>query len=330
MSSIFIWNSISILHPLLHKPATPMENGEIDVPDIPTDHRIDVVLLTEVNLSNPNGDPDLEGRPRELRSTSQGLITGVSTKRRIRDTAKIRRDVNLFVENEALEARIEGLFEDDEESEGEEHEDSQEDETQNEDGQDQQEDEELTTEAIDERTWSRFWDVRMFGGTLSAVKVGGEGDDEDGVTGSQITGPWQVGMGKSIDPINIVDVGITRSVQNTEGDQGTMGRQPVVEYGLYRQHMHYSPYASYGNIQKADLSVMWEALRWMHDHTRASMRPDIKWKGVYVIEHDHELGLMPAHEATGLISVEGEPENYQVSVADEPEGVTIHTLVGDE
>jgi CRISPR-associated protein Cas7/Csd2 subtype I-C len=277
-----------------------MQDDEMKGPDIQPDHRIDAVLLTEVKLSNPNGDPDLEGRPRELRSTGQGLITGVATKRRIRDTARIRHGVNLFVENEALEDRVEGLF----------------------DG----EDDAPTTETIDERAWSEFWDVRMFGGTLSAVKIG----DGDGVRGSQITGPWQVGMGKSLDPINIVDVGITRSVQNTEGDQGTMGRQPVVEYGLYRQHMHYSPYASYGDVEKTDLDVMWDALAWMHDHTRASMRPDVSWRGIYLIEHDNELGSMPAHRATDLIEVEGEPEDYTVTLPDEkPDGVTIHTLVHD-
>lgn len=278
-----------------------MDDAELKGPDIKSNHRIDAVLLTEVNLSNPNGDPDLEGRPRELRSTGQGLITGVSTKRRLRDTARIRHGVNLFVEDEALESRVEGLFE--------------------------EQDEEPTSEEIDKKAWSKFWDVRMFGGTLSAVKIGENGD---GVRGSQITGPWQVGMGKSVDPINVVDVGITRSVQNTEGEQGTMGRQPVVEYGLYRQHMHYSPYASYGKVHKKDLDIMWDALAWMHDHTRSTMRPDIKWKGVYLIEHDDEMGSLPAHEATRLVSVEGEPENYQVSVADEPKGITIHNLFEGE
>jgi len=277
-----------------------MENDQLNGPDIEPDHRIDAVLLTEVNLSNPNGDPDLEGRPRKLRSTGQGLITGVSTKRRLRDTACIRHGVNLFVEDEALESRIEGLFD---------------------------EDDELTTEEIDSKAWSKFWDVRMFGGTLSAVKVG---EDDDAVRGSQITGPWQVGMGKSVDPINVVDVGITRSVQNTEGEQGTMGRQPVVEYGLYRQHMHYSPYASYGEVHKTDLDVMWDALAWMHDHTRSSMRPDLSWKGVYLIEHEDELGSLPAQDAADLISVHGEPEDYEVNVADAPDGITIHPLLNGE
>jgi CRISPR-associated protein Csd2 len=277
-----------------------MDDSTLNGPDIAPDHRIDVVLLTEVNLSNPNGDPDLEGRPRKLRSTGQGLITGVSTKRRLRDTARIRHDVNLFVENQALESRIEDLFD---------------------------EDDTPTTAAIDDKAWSKFWDVRMFGGTLSAVKIG---EENDAARGSQITGPWQVGMGKSIDPINVVDVGITRSVQNTEGEQGTMGRQPVVEYGLYRQHMHYSPYASFGEVEKKDLDVLWDALEWMHDHTRSSMRPNIHWKGVYLIEHDNELGDLPAHEATDLISVEGEPTDYQVTVADAPDGITVHTLIGDE
>lgn len=277
-----------------------MDDDELKGPDIDPDHRIDAVLLTEVNLSNPNGDPDLEGRPRKLRSTGQGLITGVSTKRRLRDTARIRHGVNLFVEDEALESRVEGLFD---------------------------EDDEPTAEKIDSKAWSKFWDVRMFGGTLSAVKIGENGD---GVRGSQITGPWQVGMGKSVDPINVVDVGITRSVQNTEGEQGTMGRQPVVEYGLYRQEMHYSPYASYGEVHKGDLDVMWDALTWMHDHTRSSMRPNINWKGVYLIEHEDELGSLPAQEASGLISVHGEPQDYEVNVADAPDGITIHSLLNGE
>ena len=266
---------------------------ELQLPDIDPGRRIDVVLLTEVHLSNPNGDPDLEGRPRQLRSTGQGLITGVCTKRRIRDTAHIRHGVNLFVKNQPLENQIASLFD---------------------------EDEEPATAAIDERAWSRYWDVRMFGGTLSAVKV-------DGARGSQITGPWQVGMGKSLNPVTVKDVGITRSVQNTDGEQGTMGRQEVVEYGLYRQHMHYSPYASIGDVHATDLQVMWDALRWMHDHTRASMRPDIDWKGVYVIEHDSPYGAMPAREATALIEVDGEPGDYAVNVQDEPDGITIHKLV---
>lgn len=281
----------------------PVNDAGMAGPDIQPDSRVDVVLLTEVRLSNPNGDPDLEGRPRTLRSTGQGLITGVATKRRLRDTARIRHGVNLFVEDEALESRIEGLFNG----------------------------EEPTTKEIDERAWSKFWDVRMFGGTLSAVKIGGEEEDEDGVTGSQITGPWQVDIGRSVDEINVVDLGITRSVQNTEGEQGTMGRQPVVEYGLYRQHMHYSPYASYGDVHKKDLDVLWDALRWMHDHTRASMRPDISWKGVYLIEHDDELGSMPAQEATGQITVDGESEDYDIGVPDkedEPDGIEITELVG--
>ena len=270
---------------------------QLKLPDIDPGHRVDAVLLTEVHLSNPNGDPDLEGRPRQLRSTKQGLISGVCTKRRLRDTAHIRHGVNLFVKNQPLESQIKSLFD---------------------------EDQEISTKEIDEKAWSAYWDVRMFGGTLSAVKV-------DGIRGSQITGPWQVGMGKSIHPVTVKDVGITRSVQNTDGEQGTMGRQEIVEYGLYRQHMHYSPYASFGKVFGKDLKIMWDALTWMHDHTRSSMRPDVRWKGVYLIEHESHLGGLPAHEATGLIKVSGEPGAYEVATPEEedfPDGIKdVHVLV---
>src|SRR5437773_12139447 len=54
-------------------------------------HRHDFVLLFDVTDGNPNGDPDACNLPRFDPETTQGLVTDVAIKRKVRDWVHVAR-----------------------------------------------------------------------------------------------------------------------------------------------------------------------------------------------------------------------------------------------
>ena len=140
-----------------------------------------------------------------------------------------------------------------------------------------------------------YYDVRMFGAVMNT-----------GLNAGQVRGPMQMTFARSIDPISILDLSITRQAKTTveRMKSGTteMGRKHVVPYGLYRGYGFYTP--AFGNtVTRDDLKLFWEALVNMLEIDRSAARGHMACRGGYVFSHDSPLGNAPSHKLFDRIKV---------------------------
>lgn len=241
--------------------------------------RHDALLLVEVVDSNPNGDPDAGNQPRTDPETGQGLITDVSLKRKVRDTVATMRSTlpdpdryGIYVTagtalNTVHESAYTALGKN------------------------------ANPETAQQWLAEHFFDIRMFGAVMSTGNQ----------TAGRLTGPVQVGMARSIDPVVPTELAITRVTKTVEGkeEQSEMGSKWIIPYGLYAARIHYS--ASLGTktgVTTADLEILWGTLQTMWDHTRSASRTNITTRGLYVFSHSSALGNAPASTLIDSISIE--------------------------
>ncbi len=249
----------------------------------PIEHRYDFVLLFDVKDGNPNGDPDAGNLPRLDAETGHGIVTDVSLKRKVRnfvDMVKGEPPFEIYVKERAILnqqheraykaiGREDALAGDSKKRKG--------------------------GDAVGQaRDWmcTNFYDVRAFGAVMST-----------GVNAGQVRGPIQMTFGRSIQPIVATEHAITRMAVATEaeaekqqGDNRTMGRKFTVPYALYRSHGFVSSFlAKQTGFGTEDLELLWQALTQMFEHDRSAARGEMSTRGLYVFEHDSELGNAQAH-----------------------------------
>ena len=285
-------------------------------------HRYDFVLLFDVKDGNPNGDPDAGNLPRLDAETGHGLVTDVALKRKVRNFVGLvngeQPPYEIYVKEKAILnnqhkrayigiGREDLLVGDDKKRKG--------------------------GDAVDDaRTWMcrNFFDVRTFGAVMST-----------GINCGQVRGPIQLTFARSVDPIVASEHSITRmavateaEAEKQEGDNRTMGRKHTVPYGLYRAHGFVSAFlAKQTGFSDDDLALFWQALCQMFEHDRSAARGEMTTRGLYVFQHDSELGNAPAHALFERVQVQRNMgvevprsfADYAVSVAadDLPNGVTL-------
>lgn len=259
-------------------------------------NRHDILLLFEVTNGNPNGDPDAGNMPRLEPNTNRGIVSDVCLKRKVRNyisefaPERNGKGFEIFIKSgPALERTI--------------------------------------TQAVQENNGSaeeavkwlcrEFYDIRAFGGVLAV------GDKVmKGSAFGQVRGPVQFTFSQSFDPINPLDITITRLVATTINDESkerTMGSKFVVPYGLYAAKIYVSPaFAERTGFDDRDLEVFFEALNYMFEHDRSAARGEMVIRGIYDFEHvgtQHEnnaeankrearLGCCHAHKLFEGIDVE--------------------------
>jgi CRISPR-associated protein Csd2 len=252
------------------------------------------VLLFDAADSNPNGDPDAGNQPRTDPETGHGLVSDVSIKRRIRDTAPAVAETlgldleryRLFVQaGTSLNTNLtesakavgrtakKGISKKDRGPE------------------------DAAKEAA-QLAWLRehFFDIRLFGGVLST------GDYPLG----KLTGPVQVEWARSIDPVVTTEHTITRVARTLETDDENtqMGSKWVVPYGLYMTRIHISPHdARRAELTSHDLDVLWKSMLTMFDHTRSASRPNVGTVGLWVFSDRSPLGSQPARTIAAAVEV---------------------------
>lgn len=248
------------------------------------DRRYDFVLLFDVKDGNPNGDPDAGNLPRLDAETGHGIVTDVSLKRKVRNFIGLLKDeqppFEIYIKERAVLnrqherayksiGREDAIGGDGKKRKG--------------------------GDAVGEaRSWmcQNFYDVRAFGAVMST-----------GINAGQVRGPVQMTFGRSIEPIVALEHSITRmavateaEAEKQEGDNRTMGRKFTVPYGLYRSHGFISAFlAKQTGFDQADLELYWQALSQMFEHDRSAARGEMATRGLYVFEHQTELGNAPAH-----------------------------------
>jgi CRISPR-associated protein Csd2 len=246
--------------------------------------RYDFALLFEVRDGNPNGDPDAGNLPRVDAVTGHGIVTDVSLKRKVRNYVGLVKDdqppFRIYIREHGV---LNDLHREAYKATG--HEDQLD-----------KGDKKRTGGAAvgDARTWmcDNFYDVRTFGAVMST-----------GINCGQVRGPVQMTFGRSIEPITSLEHSITRmavaTVEEAEkqgGDNRTMGRKSTVPYALYRSHGFVSSFlAKQTAFQDGDLELLWQALAGMFDQDRSAARGEMATRGLYVFEHESELGNAPAY-----------------------------------
>jgi CRISPR-associated protein Csd2 len=145
----------------------------------------------------------------------------------------------------------------------------------------------------------------------------------------------QLAFARSIDPVQPLNVTITRMAVTTEreaeaqrGDNRTMGDKWIVPYGLYRAHGFVSAHlAERTGFSEEDFFLLCDGFEKMFEHDRSASRGEMACRGLYIFRHDNPLGNAPAHRLFDRIKVtknipEGQPPrsfaHYSVTADREP------------
>ena len=288
-------------------------------------NRYDFVYLFDVKDGNPNGDPDAGNLPRLDPETGLGLVTDVALKRKIRNYVALAKGetagCDIYMQERAVLNRAhlrayeaKGLKSESKKL-----------------PRDQAEAQGLTRWMCD-----NFFDIRTFGAVMSTE-----------VNAGQVRGPVQLTFARSQDPIVPLEITITRSSVTNEKDallnDRTMGRKHIVPYGLYRAHGFISGRlandAKKGTgFSEDDLTLLWDALKYMFEHDRAAARGMMTARGLIVFKHESDLGNATADSlfrrvtitrAEGNITAPRSFQDYVVSVDENslPTGITIQRKI---
>jgi CRISPR-associated protein Csd2 len=295
--------------------------------------RYDFVYLFDVKDGNPNGDPDAGNLPRVDPETSQGLVTDVCLKRKIRNYVGLVKGeqppFEIYVKEKAVlnnqHARAYSALKIE---------------------QDPKKRKSKSAERADEdrklTAWmcQNFFDVRAFGAVMTT-----------GTNCGQVRGPIQFAFGRSIDPIVASEHAVTRCAVTTEaeaekqqGDNRTMGRKFTIPYALYRVHGFFNPHLAEQtgfNANGEDLDLFWTALKQMFETDRSASRGEMSPQGLFVFEHESPLGNAPAGKLFDRISIRRKMSNadngtpprsfadYEVSIDQQslPTGIKLHQML---
>ena len=262
----------------------------------PIEHRYDFVYLYDVRNGNPNGDPDADNTPRMDPETSQGLVTDVCLKRKIRDYVAAENEVPDLPRNRIYVASRAIL--------NQQHDkawDAVMPEASEKDRKKLPTDKEKAREIT---AWmcANFYDIRTFGAVMTTGKNCG-----------QVRGPVQLTFSRSAEPIIVQEIALTRMAATTEkdadakGDIRTMGRKHIVPYGLYRAHGFVSAALAGGKegtgFSDEDLELLWRALENMFEIDRSAARGEMTARRLVVFKHSSRLGNAHAHKLFDRVRV---------------------------
>jgi len=265
-------------------------------------NRYDFVLFLDVENGNPNGDPDAGNMPRMDPETSQGLMSDVSIKRKLRNyVAAAHGNVAphriYFTERAVLnDAHLEawqatGIS------------------PQKEGDYSKLPKEDKDAKRLTDWMCANFWDIRTFGAVMST-----------GVNAGQVRGPVQLSFARSEEAIMPLEVSITRSSVTNEKDRDkerTMGRKALVPYGLYRAHGFVNAkLAQRTGFSEKDLTLLWTGLREMLDLDRSAARGVMAARRLIVFRHESDLGNAQAHRLFERIKVSRIHGDEAVAVGD--------------
>lgn len=230
------------------------------------------LLVIEVVNSNPNGDPDRESDPRQ-RPDGQGEISPVSFKRKLRDLLddhdapffqalpeKFRKNAERYfiLEHRGLTLK-----------------------------QINQEIGKEPSRFMESTFVRKYWDARIFGNTALEG-----GRDKEFIK----TGVVQFGMGVSIAPIEILRQTNTAKRARQEGRNAGMAplAYRVVTHGVYAMPFFVNPnYAHKSGCTAEDVELLKLLIPYAYDMNRSAIRPDIRLRHAWYIEHKSLLGSCP-------------------------------------
>lgn len=243
------------------------------------ENKIDFIMFFTVDNANPNGDP-LNGNMPRNDYDGYGEVSDVCIKRKIRNRLqdageKIFVQSNDRIEDDlySLEARFNVIFKK---------------------GVDDD-------ETVYSKSCELWTDVRSFGQvvTFQSRSIG-------------IRGPVSVSMAKSLSPINIISMQITRSTNGmikAEGGKSsdTMGNKHYVDFGVYKVKGSINPYfAEKTGFTMEDALKIKEALRTLFVNDASSARPEgsMEVKALYWFTHPSQLGVTSSAKIHNIVKAD--------------------------
>lgn len=251
-------------------------------------NRYEFVMLFDVENGNPNGDPDAGNMPRTDPETSFGIVTDVCLKRKIRNYVELAMDgkagYNILIKaDRSLNAKFTEAYEAQGLPTGQKGKNVDD------------------VKKAQEYICRNYFDVRTFGAVMST------GNDPCGI----IRGPVQINFARSIDPVYIQDITITRQAVTTDKDftekkKSEMGKKSFISYGLYRAEGYISANLAQKvtGFNEDDLALLWTSMINMFEEDRSAARGKMCMRKLYVFKHDSILGNAPAHILFDKIHVE--------------------------
>ncbi len=275
-------------------------------------NRYDFVMFFDVENGNPNGDPDAGNSPRIDAETGYGIVTDVCIKRKIRNYVELvkenEKNYNILIKpDKALNTKFTGAYEENGLKTGQKGKNPDE------------------VKAARDFMCRNYFDVRTFGAVMST------GNDPCGI----VRGPVQINFARSISPVFIEDITITRQARTTESrtETGTteMGRKSIIPYALYRSEGYVS--AALGQktgLSDDDIELLWNAVINMFENDHSAARGKMCMRKLYIFKHDNVLGECPSNVLFEKITVRNDKtaprvfSDYTViepKQAEMPEGV---------
>lgn len=235
------------------------------------------LLVIEAVNSNPNGDPDRESDPRQ-RPNGLGEISPVSYKRKLRDLLEDHESLffrslpEQFLRDADRYFILESRGRDRKTITGEMAKD---------------------VKSFDQKAFlnsafvHKYWDSRVFGNTFL---------EEGANKGFIKTGVVQFGVGISISPVSIVRHTNTNKPGVQEGKNAGMAPLAfrIVEHGVYCMPFFVNPNsAAKTGCTLQDIELMKLLIPKAYDLNRSAIRPDIRIRHAWYIEHKNTLGSCP-------------------------------------
>ena len=281
----------------------------------PIKNRYEFVVLFDVENGNPNGDPDAGNMPRVDPETAHGIVTDVCLKRKIRNFVELTQDdkskYNILIKaDKALNSKFTAAYEALDLAKGKKG---------------------ANTDDVEKAKafiCANYFDVRTFGAVMST------GDDQCGT----VRGPVQINFARSINPVFIQDITITRQAKTTVDRKAVgdteMGKKSLLPYALYRAEGFVSAMIAQKvtGFSEEDLEILWTAIINMFEHDRSAARGKMCVRKLYVFKHDSEIGNAPAQvlfekiniKVSDDVSVPRHFSDYEISVDSQmPNGVTL-------
>ncbi len=243
------------------------------------------LLVLDVTMSNPNGDPDMESEPRTRELDGLGMISPVSLKRKFRDLVGAESELfNAAKEELNLGSSTGNYFRILEER-----------------GRNRDE-----IKNMDKKVFQKtYWDARLFGNTflesLQDSELSAEQKEKKKTGGYNHlinTGAIQIGVGLSIAPIDIVRMTNTNKSGVQEGKDRGMAPLAfrVVQHGIYTIPIFVNPgIANKTGATSEDLELFKFLVPYIYMHTASAIRPQISTLHAWFSEHKNTLGSCPEH-----------------------------------
>lgn len=278
-------------------------------------NRYEFVMFFDVENGNPNGDPDAGNMPRTDPETSIGIVTDVCLKRKIRNFVELAREgepgFNILVKSDrSLNSKFTEAY-------------TEQGLAVNQKGKNPDD-----VKKAQMYICENYYDVRTFGAVMST------GNDPCGI----VRGPVQINFAKSVDPVFVQDITITRQAVTNDKDfekkSNEMGKKSFVSYGLYRCEGYVSALLAQKvtGFSEDDLELLWQAIINMFENDRSAARGKMCLRKLYVFKHDSALGDAPAHVLFDKITAVRNADvvvprkfaDYTITVNDAmPQGVTL-------